>query len=89
MASTGGPEAEFDNPRRTELLEALKDALLTDTIRPTAWACLWLSDIDKLENLVAQSQASPIPIKATLEYIESQARIVPTCRLLALTLFDC
>jgi hypothetical protein len=89
MASTGGPEAEFDDPRRKELIESLKDALLADTIRPTAWACLWLSDIDKLKNFVALSQAQPTFVKLALDGMEDLVRIVPTCKLLSFTLFDC
>jgi hypothetical protein len=89
MASSGGPEAEFDDPHRKELIEALKDALFIDTIRPTAWACLWLSDIDKLKDLVAAAQATPILVQSALEGVEVFARIVPTCKLLSFTLFDC
>jgi hypothetical protein len=88
MASSGGPEAEFDDPHRKELIEALKDALFIDTIRPTAWACLWLSDIDKLKELVALSQAAPTFVRSTLEGVEVFARIVPTCKLLSFILFD-
>jgi hypothetical protein len=88
MPSTDGPEAEFNNPRRKELLKALKGALLADTIQPTAWACLWLSDIDKLKELVALSQAAPTFVRSTLEGVEVFARIVPTCKLLSFILFD-
>jgi hypothetical protein len=88
MASTEGPEAEFDDPHRKQLLGALKDALLADTIRPTAWACLWLSDIDELKKLVAIAQATPAVIQSTLEVVEVTTRIVPTCKLLAFILFD-
>jgi hypothetical protein len=76
-------EAEFDDPRRKELLQALNNALPAYTVRPTAWACLWLSDIDMLEDIVAQAQERAFPTKATLEVVESLARLVPTCRLLA------
>jgi hypothetical protein len=88
MASSGGPEAEFDDPHRKELIEALKDALLADTIRPTAWACLWLSDIDKLKDLVTAAQATPAVVKIAFEGVEDLARIVPTCKLLSFILFD-
>jgi hypothetical protein len=88
MASSGGPEAEFDDPHRKELIEALKDALFIDNIRPTAWACLWLSDIDKLKDLVALSQAAPTFVQSTLEGVEVFTRIVPTCKLLSFILFD-
>jgi hypothetical protein len=88
MASTGGPEAEFDDPRRKELIKALKDALLSDTIRPTAWACLWLSDINKLKNLVTAAQVTPEVVKIALDGVEDLARIVPTCKLLSFILFD-
>ena len=87
MASTDGPEAEFDDPRRKQLLGELKDALLTDTVRPTAWACLWLSDIDELEKLVASAQTIPTLVKMTFEGTDVSARIVPLCKLLALILF--
>jgi hypothetical protein len=88
MASSGGPEAEFDDPHRKELIEALKDALLAHTIRPTAWACLWLSDIDKLKSIVTAAQISPPVVKIGLEGVEDLARIVPTCKLLSFILFD-
>ncbi|KAF2189132.1 hypothetical protein K469DRAFT_701685 [Zopfia rhizophila CBS 207.26] len=77
MASTGGSEAEFHDPRRQKLLRALNDAL-PGTIRPTAWACLWLSDIDSLANLVAQAQVSPLAFVGFFESIEISTRIVPT-----------
>ncbi|KAF2190446.1 hypothetical protein K469DRAFT_746946 [Zopfia rhizophila CBS 207.26] len=79
MASTGGPEAEFHDPRRKELLEALKDALPAYVImRPTACACLWLSDIDSLTNLVAQTQVLPPAFISFFESVESSTRVVPT-----------
>ncbi|KAF2180008.1 hypothetical protein K469DRAFT_715607 [Zopfia rhizophila CBS 207.26] len=78
MASTDGPEAEFHDPRRQGLVQALKDALPTDTISPTAWACVWLSDIDDLANLVAQAQALPPAFISFFESVESSARVVPT-----------
>jgi hypothetical protein len=89
MAPTGGAEAEFDDPRRKELLEALHDALSTNTIRPTAWACLWLSDIDKLKDLVLRTQAEPYLIMTYFEAMEVLMRIVPMCKPLAFILFDC
>ncbi|KAF2190392.1 hypothetical protein K469DRAFT_623444 [Zopfia rhizophila CBS 207.26] len=78
MASTGGPEAEFHDPCRQELLQTLNDALPVDTIRPTAWACLWLCDIDKLVDLLALAQTMPAAAVAFLDGTEVFARIVPT-----------
>ncbi|KAF2184434.1 hypothetical protein K469DRAFT_184436 [Zopfia rhizophila CBS 207.26] len=78
MASTGGPKAEFHDPRRQGLLQALKDALPTDTISPTVWACVWLSDIDDLVNLIVQAQVLPPAfIIGFFESVESSARVVP------------
>jgi hypothetical protein len=88
MASTGGLEAEFQDPRRKELLQALKDALSVDTIRSIAWACLWLSDINMLEDIVAEARTMPLLVESDLENIELQARLVSTCRLLVFILFD-
>ncbi|KAF2194206.1 hypothetical protein K469DRAFT_744878 [Zopfia rhizophila CBS 207.26] len=76
MASTDGPEAEFHDPRRRELLQALNDAL--PPIRPTAWACLWLCDIDKLEELLALAQTLPVGVALIFEGTEVSARVVPT-----------
>ena len=81
MVSTGGPDAEFHNQRRQELLQTLSDALSAN-IRPTVWACLWLCDIDKLVELVALTQTSPIIIATFFEGTEVLARIVPTCRVI-------
>ncbi|KAF2188326.1 hypothetical protein K469DRAFT_703833 [Zopfia rhizophila CBS 207.26] len=78
MASTGGSEAEFHDPRRRELLQALNDALPANTIRPTAWACLWLCDIDKLVDLLALAQTTPTATLFIFEGVEVSARIVPT-----------
>ena len=57
-ASKGGPQAEFDVPDRISLLTTLKNVLDVD-IPPTVWACLWLSDIDKLEELVNTAKEVP------------------------------
>jgi hypothetical protein len=87
MASTGGPEAEFNDPRRKELLQALKNALSGyAAIRPTAWACLWLSDIDSLVNLVTLAQTTPAATVGFFEAIEVSTRIVPICRMIKLIL---
>ena len=92
MASINGPEAEFHDTHRKELLQALKDALPAKSIRPTAWACLWLGDLDKLEDFLALAQRKPVDATMaaySLESVEVTARIVPTCGLLAFVLFNC
>ena len=76
MAST-----EFDDPRRQVLLKQLKDTLSLDTTTPTVWACLWLSDIDKLEDIVAIAKEKPFMINTTLAGVEP-AKIVSTCRMI-------
>jgi hypothetical protein len=88
MASADGPTAEFDDLRRQELLKALQDALSTD-IRPTAWACLWLSDMEKLEDIVSQAQERPTMVLYTLSGLELDTQLVPQCTLLAFILFNC
>jgi hypothetical protein len=86
MTSTGGPEAEFHDPRRQEILQALNDTLSAD-IRPTAWACLWLCDIDKLQEVLTQAQAqTTLPIVRLLSEATEVAKIVPMCRVIKLTL---
>ncbi|OCK86096.1 hypothetical protein K432DRAFT_421279 [Lepidopterella palustris CBS 459.81] len=78
MASEGGPDAEFHDPVRIELLEALQTALGVDVIAaPTAWACLWLSDIERLRDIVREAQTPSVFIIGTFEHMEHSARIVP------------
>ena len=77
-ASQGGPQAEFRVTERINLLQTLKNALNTD-IPPTVWACLWLSDIDRLKVLVNTAKELPAPIPVYFQAIESKARIVPKC----------
>jgi hypothetical protein len=74
-ASKGGPQAEFDVPGRLNLLTTLKNVLNVD-IPPTAWACLWLSDIDKLEELVNGAKQQPVQCYNYFQSIESEAKIV-------------
>ena len=77
-ASKGGPQAEFDVPHRISLLTTLKNALNAD-IPPTAWACLWLSDIDKLKELVDAAKQQPLAYHGYLTAIERETRIVQKC----------
>ena len=77
-ASKGGPQAEFDVPDRISLLTTLKNALNAD-IPPTAWACLWLSDIEKLEELVNGAKQLPVQCYSYFQSIESEAKIVQKC----------
>ena len=77
-ASKGGPQAEFHVTDRVSLLKTLKNALNTD-IPPTAWACLWLSDIDKLKELVDVAKRQPVVYQGYFKSIESEAKIVQKC----------
>jgi hypothetical protein len=51
-------EMEYDDPKRIELLTALKKAVNCN-IPSTFWACLWLSDINRLEGWVDEAQRHP------------------------------
>jgi hypothetical protein len=77
-ASKGGPQAEFDVPDRISLLTTLKNTLNAD-LPPTIWACLWLSDIDKLKELVDVAKQQPLLSHGYLTAIESQTTIVQKC----------
>jgi hypothetical protein len=77
-ASKGGPQAEFHVTDRVSLLKTLKNALNTD-IPPTTWACLWLSDIDKLKELVDVAKRQPLVYLNYFRSIESEAKIVQKC----------
>jgi hypothetical protein len=77
-ASKGGPQAEFDVPDRISLLTTLKNTLNAD-LPPTIWACLWLSDIDKLKELVDAAKQQPLAYHGYLTAIESHTKIVQKC----------
>jgi len=73
-------DTEFRDEERIELLEALKTALGSDTIpSQTAWACLWLSDIDRLRCLVQDAQRNRYYLIASFRDIESNTKIVQKC----------
>ncbi|KAN0072672.1 hypothetical protein V8E54_002082 [Elaphomyces granulatus] len=72
-----GPIPEADVTNRIKLLTILKETL-QDAVPPTVWACLWLSDMEKLEELVDQVQLQPCPWLGYFSSIESNAKIVPT-----------
>ena len=77
ITSKGGPEAEFHNPRRQQLLEALQRAL-NDDISSTVWACLWLSDIDCLQRLISLAEMNPTFGRTAFEG-KRLNEIVPKC----------
>ncbi|EFW16414.1 hypothetical protein D8B26_005746 [Coccidioides posadasii str. Silveira] len=60
-ATSVGPQVEFQDEKRQMLLGKLKDTL-DCTVSPTAWACLWLSDISTLEEKVAPVNPSQLEI---------------------------
>jgi len=73
-------DTEFRDDERIELLKALKIALGSDTIpSQTAWACLWLSDIDRLRDLVHDAQVRGYLVMATFQNMESNEKIVQKC----------
>jgi hypothetical protein len=73
--SNDGPQAEFHATDRISLLKTLKSALNAD-IPPTAWACLWLSDIDRLKFLVTQD---PTLLLVYFKWVENETKIVQKC----------
>ncbi len=82
MASSHAPEVEFHDLHRKNLLEALDKAAPLSALRPTVWACLWLCDIDRLQELVADAQRKPHLVLGFFDSIEHTAKLVPTCKLI-------
>jgi hypothetical protein len=78
--SQGGPQAEFHVTERIDLLKNLKNALDVD-IPPTVWACLWLSDIDKLKVLVTTAKEVPSMLEDHFQSIEHKTKIVQKCEI--------
>jgi hypothetical protein len=86
-ASQGGPQAEFHVTDRISLLKTLKNALDAD-IPPTVWACLWLSDIDKLKVLVNVAKEEPSMLRNHFGSIERETRIVQKCEVYRLLVIE-
>jgi len=57
----------FKNPQRIELLNTLSHEI--GDVFPFTWACLWVSDIKCLEELVRKARESPNDTKYMLDGI--------------------
>jgi hypothetical protein len=77
--STTMADAEFDEPERMKLLKDLITALESNTVPPTAWVCLWLSDVDRLRELVREAQAYPLSLMNSFENMENSIKLVQKC----------
>lgn len=92
MASGDGPGAEFNDPERLSLLKELDTALHSE-LSSTAWACLWLSDIEKLKVLVGHIQNDPcsyeifFPTRVLLSIVR-RCKLVGLHRLMQSNLFQ-
>jgi hypothetical protein len=75
---TEGPIPEIGVPNRVNLLTKLKSAI-SQNVPPTVWACLWLSDIEVLETLVARVENDPLFALSAFSAVENQGRIAQTC----------
>jgi len=80
-------ETDFHNPDRIKLLIALKEAL-NDNVSSTAWAYLWLSDIDKLTILVDDAKRYPFLVQAALRNSEIERNLVRQCAFINFYIFS-
>jgi hypothetical protein len=69
------PAPELSQARRLGLLEQLKGGIEISDIQPTAWACLWLSDIGHLEELVQLAEKMPHFVRLILDGMEKSSLI--------------
>ena len=69
---------QVDIEERLALLTALKENL-GGPVTPTAWAFLWLGDIDQLRDL---SKFNPHAVKSILRDAADTAKIPQRCRLI-------
>jgi hypothetical protein len=74
-------ETAFDDALRITVLTALKAALVDD-VSSTTWAYLWLSDIDKLEEILEEAQRRPVFAKSFLVVAERYANVIQKCGLI-------
>ena len=69
----------FKDPQRVELLNILSNEI--GDVFPLIWACLWVADIKRLEELVRKAQESPTDTKYMLEGIASTGDFIKKCEL--------
>ena len=82
-ADAAPAEAEFDHPKRIGILKDLGTHLEAHQkgykIRPTAWACLWLGDIDALKEMVKLASSNPSQVIKNFDKIENSVKPVQAC----------
>jgi len=80
-------DTDFYDPDRIKLLTDLKTAL-NMTVSSTIWACLWLSDIDKLTQLIDWAQKRPYMIRLSLTGPNIGRNIVRQCEFINIYTFS-
>ena len=81
MASSDGPEEEFSNGRRKELLNELEQRIGL-MVPPSTWALLWLADIDMLEYWVDEHKREKVrgTTRTRLVRFEDSYRLFRQCK---------
>ena len=67
------------DPQRVELLNLLSNEI--GDVFPLIWACLWVADIKRLEELVRKAQESPTDTKYMLQGIILTGDFIKKCEL--------
>jgi hypothetical protein len=80
-------QTDFHDPDRIKLLTSLKEAI-KDNVSSTIWAYLWLSDIEKLTELVDDAQRFPFLVQAALRNHEFERNIVRQCEFINFYIFS-
>lgn len=73
-------DEEFSDERRRMLIIKLQQILPNVSVSSTAWGCLWLSDLTRLQEVVAEAERDPVSIQAKLAGVEDLTGLVPTCK---------
>lgn len=85
MASSGGPEEEFGDNVRKNLLSDLEQRVGL-AVPPETWACLWLADIERLKAWIEQSREEKISnlTRNVLYSFERDHKLLAQCMIKAL-----
>lgn len=90
MDPSAGPDAEFQDPRRREMItEILKELRKLEkefngppgslSLKPGVWALFWLTDMEKLEEILQNFKRQPSDTRVDLNNM-FDARVMAQCK---------
>ena len=81
-------EAQFNEAGRLELLQRIEKRLTGQGISLTAWAAVWLADLEKLEEWAQKAEQNGDNVESIFRDIDRHHRPIPKCQFHTISLED-